>query len=177
VGLLSADSPERLRAAVNRAIADRTGRFGWGSLIRCTVERRRADEWTGTGGDMLGRFMSSDFGRKVAINCGSRFLRELPEETRLILLFGLGAKQGYVAQAQSLITSVRPGPWRSVNEIAYTDGRTTVVHVEHFRVQGAHLPNWLGENVHPRARLGLLARQAVVGAFTDGAPEYAAGAP
>jgi hypothetical protein len=163
VGLLPAGSSERLRAAVDRAVADRSGRFGWGSLIRCTVERRSGATWTATGGDMLGRFMASGFGRDVAMTCGTRFLRDLPEETRLVLLFGLGAKQGYVAQAQALITSARPGAWRAVNEVAYTDGRITVVHVEHFRVQGAHLPNWLGENAHPRARLGLLARAAVAG--------------
>jgi hypothetical protein len=171
VGLLPDDSPERLRAAVDRAIADRAGRFAWGSLIRCTVERRSAGGWTGTGGDMLGRFMASDFGREVAMNCSARFLRELPVETRLVLLFGLGSKQSYVAQARSLITRSRPGSWRSVNEVAYTDGRITVVHVEHFRVQGAHLSNWLGENAHPRARLGLLARDAVARALVGGRPD------
>lgn len=57
------------------------------------------------------------------------------------------------------------GSWRSVNEVAYTDGRVTVVHVEHSRVRGAHLSNWLGENAHPRADLGFLAREAVAGAL------------
>jgi hypothetical protein len=49
-----------------------------------------------------------------------------------------------------------------VNDIAYTDRTVTVVHVEHFASQGANIPNWLGQNSHPRARLGLMAREAVI---------------
>ena len=48
-----------------------------------------------------------------------------------------------------------------LNEVAYTDDRIMVVHVEHFASQGANIPNWLGQNAHPRSRLGLLAREAV----------------
>ena len=47
------------------------------------------------------------------------------------------------------------------NRYVYTDGRITVVHVEHFKSQGALLPQWLGEQEHPRARLGVLAKEAV----------------
>src|SRR6266436_2575094 len=39
VGLLPMAEPDELKKMVDRAIADTSGRFGWGSLIRCTVER------------------------------------------------------------------------------------------------------------------------------------------
>jgi hypothetical protein len=167
VGLLQPGTPEALRAQVDAAIADGRGRFGWGSLIRCTVERRdpKTDQWLGTGGGMLDKFAVDPFGAKVARACATRFLRDLPPETKLVVMFGLGTRQGYVADARRIIEAARPGRWRTVNEVAYTDGRITVVHVEHFKSQGALIPNWLGENAGPRARLGVLAREAVSGAL------------
>ena len=48
-----------------------------------------------------------------------------------------------------------------INEVAYSNGKVTFVHVEHFKSQGALIPNWLGINDHPRARLGRLAKEAV----------------
>jgi len=76
-------------------------------------------------------------------------------------MFGLGTGNSYVTTARKAIEKARPGVWRTVNEVAYTDGKITVVHVEHFASQGANIPNWLGQNDHPRAKLGLLARAAV----------------
>jgi len=76
-------------------------------------------------------------------------------------MFGLGAGGAYVATARNAIEKGRPGRWRTINEVAYTDGTITVVHVDHFASQGANIPNWLGQHDHPRARLGRLAREAV----------------
>jgi hypothetical protein len=159
VGLLPAPN----RALVDREISNRNGRFHFGSLIRCTVERfdERKNEWTGTGGGMLDKFVVSDFGRSVVENCSSRFLRELPSQTKLILMLGLGVRQNYVSACRQNFAKVRPGPWRSINEVTYADERVVVVHTEHFASQGALLPNWLSEEEHPRGRLGLLAREGV----------------
>jgi hypothetical protein len=161
VGLLPPGKPEELKQKVEQAIADPNGRFGWGSLIRCTVERFDSKKgWVGSGG-MIDQFMTSSFGQQISKTCSTRFLGELPPETKLIIMFGLGAKNAYVATARKAIQAARPGPWRTINEVAYTDGNVVVVHVEHFASQGANIPNWLGVNNHPRARLGLLAREAV----------------
>ena len=51
--------------------------------------------------------------------------------------------------------------FRTINEVAYTDGQVTFVHVEHFASQGALLPNWLSGESHERGRLGLLAQAGV----------------
>ncbi|UPK08363.1 hypothetical protein IVB05_35545 [Bradyrhizobium sp. 170] len=162
VGLLPSAEPKSLKAMVERALADPNGRFGWGSLIRCTVERFDANDqrWVGSGG-MIDQFMATDFGERIAANCATRFLRNLPSRTKLIVMFGLGAGGSYVATARKSIEAARPGSWRSLNEVAYADETVTVVHVEHFASQGANIPNWLGINAHPRSRLGLLAREAV----------------
>jgi hypothetical protein len=110
---------------------------------------------------MLDKFVATPFGKEVAGNCSTSFLTALPHRTKLVIMFGLGTKMNYVREARKLISAARPGAWRTVNDVAYTDGRVTFVHVEHFASQGALIPNWLGENMHDRAKLGVMAREAV----------------
>ena len=115
----------------------------------------------GSGGGMLDKFVATPFGQEVAGNCAQAFLGTLPDSTKLVIMFGLGTKMNYVREARRLIALARPGAWRTVNEVAYTDGRVTFVHVEHFASQGALIPNWLGENRHDRSLLGAKARETV----------------
>ena len=152
---------------VDCLIADRNGRFHFGSLVRCTVERfdKKKRCWKGSGGGMLDRFMDSKFGMEVAGNCASRFLGELPAKTKLVVMFGLGSKLNYVSAARKLVETARPGNWRKVNEVAYADGSVTFVHVEHFASQGRLIPDWLGENDVPRAEYGRMARDAAKAAL------------
>jgi hypothetical protein len=157
--------------AMDRLIADRFGRLAFGSLVRCTVERfdRKTEEWTGTGGDMLGAFMASSFGRAVAGQCAGAFLGRMPARTRLVVLYGMGTKLNYVDAAERLIGQARSAPgWRRHDAVSYGDDETTFVHVEHFRSQGRLIPDWVGEpneSGRPRnperARLGVMARAAV----------------
>jgi hypothetical protein len=148
---------------VDHAISDRSGRFHFGSLIRCTVERYDAKKssWTGTGGGMLDKFAATDFGTTVIANCSRKFLAELPSRTRLVIMFGMGTRGNYVRSCRMTFATARPGPWRDLNEVSYSDGKIVVVHTEHFAAQGALLPNWLSGHAHPRGVLGLLAREAV----------------
>lgn len=159
VGLLPAPDGH----LVDRAIADRHGRFHFASLVRCTVERRdpKKASWTGTGGGMLDRFVASDLGKIVVSNCTDRFMRDLPTPTKLVVMLGLGTRQGYVAACRRVFSETRPGPWRSENEVTYTDGKVVVVHTEHFAAQGPLLPNWLSGDRHERGRLGKLASAGV----------------
>lgn len=96
--------------AMARLIADRSGRFGFGSLVRCTVERfdQTTSKWVGTGGGMLDKFMADPFGIEVAGRCTLVFLGHLPTETKLVILYGLGARLGYVDAAERLIRKARP---------------------------------------------------------------------
>lgn len=147
---------------VDRLISDPAGRFHFGSLIRCTVERRDKDGcWKGTGGGMLDRFLGTEFGRHVAKNCVRQFLGDLPRSVRLVVMMGMGTKGNYIRSCQSLFKALRPGPWTTVNEVGYADSQIVVVHTEHFASQGALLPDWLSGTSHERGRLGMLARAAV----------------
>ncbi|MCP5130184.1 MAG: hypothetical protein H6985_11450 [Pseudomonadales bacterium] len=168
VGLLEQLDPERLKHKVDEIIADPNGRFHFGSLVRCTVEQfmEKSQNWKGSGGGMLDKFVASDFGRKVATNCTQEYLKHLPDETRLVVMFGLGTKLNYVNEAYKLYQNIRPGPWKKLNDVSYTDGKITVVHVEHFASQGALIPQWLGEKAgHPRARWSEMAQRSVESAL------------
>jgi len=150
-------------AIVDRLIADQNGRFHFGSLIRCTVERfdSSSKTWKGTGGGMLDRFLNTEFGRRIASTCVTQFLGDLPRKTRLVVLMGMGTGGNYIHACSELLKSSRSSHWTKINEVAYADERIVVVHTEHFASQGALIPNWLSGTAHERGRLGLLAREAV----------------
>jgi hypothetical protein len=162
VGLIQKpDDSASLSKSVDRLIAEKNGRFHFGSLIRCTVERRDGSVWKGSGGGMLDKFVASDFGKEISSNCTSQFLKELPSKTRLIVMFGMGTKQKYVSSCLNVFKQARGGDWKSLNDVSYTDNKVTVVHVEHFASQGALIPNWLGANGHPRSRFADMAVESV----------------
>lgn len=163
IGLLERTSDEHLKKDVDAAIADITGRFHFGSLIKCTVEQFdvKNKKWKGSGGGMLDKFVATEFGKKVSLQCSANFLSQLPHQTKLIIMFGMGTKQNYVREAYKLFRNAKPGNWRWLNDISYTDDNVTVVHVEHFASQGPLIPNWLGENNHERGRLGIMAKEIV----------------
>ncbi len=163
IGLIDKSPSEALKAKVDQLIADEHGRFHFGSLLRCTVERfdPKSKDWKGSGGGMLDKFVATPFGNRVSGACMTKFLADLPDRTKLVILFCLGTKNNYVDSAMGLFRRARPGDWKRINEVAYTDGRITVVHVEHFASQGALIPNWLGDNDHDRKRLGDMAMEAV----------------
>jgi hypothetical protein len=175
--ILSAVGVVEPDADIDRLIADRAGRFAWGSLIRCTVERREGGAWKGSGGGMLDRFVSTPFGSDVTGRCSERFLGQLPPRTKLVILFGFGNRMSYVAGAQRLIRSARPGAsWRRINDVSYGDDAATFVHVEHFAAQGRLIPDWLGApdghgRVSERSRLRHQAAEAVRIALTPPSPE------
>lgn len=82
-------------------------------------------------------------------------------------MMGMGKDGNYVQSCLELFRAARPGPWTSVNDVAYADGQIVVVlHTDHFKVQGAHLTNWLSGKEHPRGRFGILAREAVYYSLT-----------
>ena len=163
VGLISKLSNDKLKKKVDELIANKDGRFHFSSLIRCTVERfdAKGNKWKGSGGNMLDKFVSTKFGQCVANNCTTEYLADLPSSTKLVLMFGLGTNLNYVKEAFKLFKKARPGIWSYLNDVAYTDEKITVVHVEHFTSQGAHIPNWLGERENDRAKLGIMAQKAV----------------
>jgi len=167
VGLLEKGDNTALKIAVDKAIADQHGQFHFSSFIRCGVERNDTKKgWVGSGGGMLDKFVDTDFGKRVAQECSSRFLGNLPPQTKLVIMFGMGTKQNYVRESYKLFQYAKPGDWRWLeNDVSYTDGKITVVHVDHFAVQGPLLKQWLGEVEHKRSKYGNAAISSVVHAL------------
>lgn len=60
-------------------------------------------------------------------------------------MLGMGAAGSYVHKWRTAYTEAISGAWRTVNEVAYTNGQVTVVRTEHFKAQVSFLPDWLGE--------------------------------
>jgi len=145
IGLVPpSDQPKE---AMGRLIADRNGAFGFGSLVRCAVERwdAKAGVWKGSGGGMLDHFAASSLGREVMRGCATRFLADLPKETRLVVMFGMGTGLNYVRECERTIRAVRRRPgWCRHDEVSYGDDAVTFVHVEHFAAQGRYVRDWLG---------------------------------
>lgn len=143
-------------------ICNRDGRFHFGSLVRCAVQRKDENGgWKRRHGN-LDEFLKTDFGKEVAGNCASQFLRTLPTRTKLVVMFG--CSPDYVQAARKLVQDTRGGKWDEVNEIAYTDGKVTFVHVVHFTAPCDEIPDWLEDNDEPdkeKGRKGRLAKEAV----------------
>lgn len=169
IGLLKAIDNADLTKLVNKEIANKTGRFHFGSLIRCTVEQYNDKNrcWKGSGGDMLGKFVKTNFGKEVVSNCSKKFLATLPDSVKLVVMLGMGQKLNYVKSSFEAYQQSRGGKWKWLNDVAYTDGKIVVVHVEHFKSQGALIPQWLGEKDHPRSNYGLQAKSAVSVALSN----------
>lgn len=163
--LISPGNNAHYNREIASLIADPNGRFHFGSLVRCAVEQKKTETWTGTGGGMLDKFARSKLGSEVTRNCTDKFLSNLPSKTRLVLMFGMGSKLNYVRSCREAIAAARPGNWRTINEVAYTDSKITVVHTEHFKSLGALLPNWLDSQTG-RGRFGIAAHDAVRQALT-----------
>ena len=148
---------------ISASIRDTNGRIHWGSLIRCTVEYFNQDKkyWTGTGNGILQKFLKSNFGNEISTNCAKQYLSQLPSRTKLVVMFGMGANLTYVKQCFDIYKNSIDGDWKWINDVSYSNGRVTIVHVEHFASQGALIPCWLGEKESTRSLLGELAREAV----------------
>lgn len=177
IGVLTPARGESASEATSRTIAERSGPFHFGSLIRCTVERfdHKVAAWKGYGGGMLDKFVATDFGRTVASNCVKQHLANLPNSTKLVVMFGVGQKLNYVDTAFELYKAARGGQWRRINNVAYTDGKIVVVHVEHFASQGRLVPQWL-DAATERGRYGVMAREAVSTALSGVALAFSSAA-
>lgn len=167
IGLIESNLLTTLDEQISALIQNPHGRFHFGSLIRCTVERfdNKSGTWKGSGGGMLDKFIKTSFGQKIVNKCTENHLGNLPSKTKLVVMFGLGTKLNYVNECFKLYGKTITGKWKWLNEVTYSNGDITVVHVEHFQSQGAHISNWLGINDHPRSVYGKMARSSVIKAI------------
>lgn len=116
--------------------------MAFSSLIRCSIAQwdNRKQRYAKSGGSILQACLKDADSARVVSTCAQRYLADLPDRLRLVIL--LGNEDKYIAGCRSLISRLHPGV-RPINAVAYGDGRVTWVHTIHAKAQGRHLPDWL----------------------------------
>ena len=137
--------------------------FAFGSLLRCSLAAfdARTNKYATSGSLVIRAFDDPEI-RQLLTNCATRFLTELPERLRLVLMLGLG--NPYIERCRALMGSIYGGRLEPINEVAYRNERATWVHVIHpSRASGRHFGDWCsapsGESRLAKKRE--LARQAI----------------
>jgi hypothetical protein len=126
LGLISESEniDEKLRASETR--------FAFASLVRCTLSLNSK-----TSGKLIGKmFRGSPI--SPAVECTSRFLSELPDHLRLVVM--LSTDNIYIEGCKKQISSLHSSSFEVINEVCYRTGRVTWVHAAH----PSHTNGWHG---------------------------------
>lgn len=153
VGVLSACE------AVNEKINDSLSNIAFGSLIRCSVSRKDNKQSSAKGCDVYsctGPLINKSFVEipQVIKACANRYLKNLPQSVRVVLVLGNGNQ--YISQCQELIKEMFPDSYKPINSVACAaDGRLWV-HLAHPSGLNGHFNSWLNGHGSP----GLKCQQA-----------------
>lgn len=116
--------------------------FAFGSLVRCSLSHWDAPKKTYlTSGSLIKRSFLDPDSVPIVRGCVERFLIDLPSRLRLVIM--LGNDSGYVKLCKEEIARVISGYFREINEISYTNGTLTFVHVTHPSPGNGHFSTWL----------------------------------
>jgi len=125
--------------SIDELISCRSGKFAFGSLVRCSVKKWDGNKWLMSGKDIMSSCLRNQKMGAVIDHCVSQFVEELPASVQLVVMLGNDLK--YVEGCCSAIRKVRPS-LKAINAVAYGDEQVTFVHTVHFKAQGALVPNW-----------------------------------
>ena len=127
---------------VDRRICAGEKDFHFGSLFRCSVSMwdKKKQYYAKSGNAILEKFIANSETREVAYNCTDRFLSALPSRTKLVLL--LGNTEEYIEGCKSLFKRLCP-EIRTLNQVAYSNGRIAWVHAIHAKALGDYIPQWV----------------------------------
>jgi hypothetical protein len=125
--------------SIDQLIAERHGRFSFGSLIRCSVKKLSGDKWLMSGKDIMNSCLRDKTMGPVISNCVSQYLGALPASVRLVIM--LGNDLTYVDGCHAAISRVRPN-LKQINAVSYGDNEVIFTHTIHFKAQGSLVPEW-----------------------------------
>ena len=121
VGLMSKET------AIEQMFEKTERRFGFASLIRCSVQVWDGGDWKGADGNILGRTLRSK--PAFVSTCAKLHLRDaLPSSVKLIVM--LGANRTYVPEVMRVLDGKSLGV-TSADLYAYRTPNSTVVHLPH----------------------------------------------
>lgn len=160
VGVMAAD------ANIHATMRASEQRFGWGSVVRCSLSGRNKKGGYGAGTpEVLPAFKHPE-ARRFLRGCTRRFLKHLPERTRTVVLLGNDDRyiQIFGAELQGLYGS----GCRRLNAVAHVTDKVLWVHVAHPSRGNGHLGTFLGgDALTTQGRKLELARQALTEAARE----------
>lgn len=108
-------------ADIDAAMSRREQRYGWGSLVRCSLSGWNAKKQVYGAGtpEVLPAFEHPEAGRFVD-GCMRRFLGRLPDTTRIVVL--LGNADAYVESFAERLRRLHPQTYRRLNPVAHSTG-------------------------------------------------------
>lgn len=140
--------------------------FAFASLVRCSLARwNDKSKSYQTSGAIIQQAFREPFPLSVIHNCIERFLSALPERLKLIVM--LGIDDAYVENCRIVLSRLHT--LHSINDVSYTNGMVTWVHVAHPSRANVHLTTWLSGNPSQAAiaRKRELAKNAVAASTTQ----------
>lgn len=146
--------------SVNQKINESETEFAFGSLIRCSISKfnPKKNKYEKTGNNILSSTFKNKFAGQIAHNCIEKYLTDLPEKTKLIILLGNDDK--YMEYLEELLTKFYPDINR-INQVAYKVKDKTFVHIAHPSGQNGHFGSWLNGIQGAQANKRDLAIQAI----------------
>tara|TARA_Y100001934_G_C12369767_1_gene785618 strand:+ start:2679 stop:3773 length:1095 start_codon:yes stop_codon:yes gene_type:complete len=125
--------------SLDAAIANPAGNVAFGSLIRCSVARQDESGKYQCSGPLIKKSFKEI--PQVISACTNRFLKELPDSVRTVVM--LGNDSGYIKHCHSLIKDLFPVAFEEVNDVAArADGRLWL-HVAHPSGANGHFEGWM----------------------------------
>jgi len=131
---------------VDRLIADPSGEFAFGSLVRCSVSRlddkasrKKGKPVYGCTGPLVTRSFREIPG--VIDRCASRFLRHLPDSVQCV--FFLGNSDSYVKYCQALVKRLFPEGFMRINPMGVIADDRGWIHLAHPSGLNGHFNSWL----------------------------------
>lgn len=122
---------------VTEHIENPDSRFAFGSLVRCSLSREGADGKHATSGQLIVKSFKEI--PDVLDSCARKFLANLPDCTKIILM--LGVSDAYIDGCYNLLATIYPG-LRKINDVAYGDDERLFVHITHPSPGNGHFSSW-----------------------------------
>lgn len=140
--------------AVGTDVSSRIGKqekdFAFGSMIRCSIAMWDAvkQDWL-KAGPVVKASATNAKAKHYLSTCTNRFLAELPERTRLVVL--LSNDDDYVDACFAAFKTIYPDIQRH-SSVTYGNQARTWVHVVHSSgSSGRHIPHWLDRSYGKQA--------------------------
>lgn len=114
--------------------------FASGSLVKCSLMARDGQGYTEDLKKIVSVAKSGGLTHRVIERCASKYLSGIPGGTLVVML---GLDEAYVSYSKKLFSALYTGI-RDINELCYSDGSRTWVHVAHpsGRVTDPQFTRW-----------------------------------